>query len=115
MLASIEAQMRRLGKLAHQTARQVTALKTSVEDGHQMVARETDYLAMRSSSPVMTKTEQSLPEWKFFNKESNSIFRNIRVVERWLQGMAYIILVQWCQPFCRKEKGLVSLASRLVQ
>ena len=86
MLASIEARMRRLGKLAHQTARQVAALKSAIQDGHQVEVKEVDYLRMKVSSPVMTKAEQNLPEWKFFNKEATSIFRNIRVVEKWLQG-----------------------------
>ena len=86
MMASIEARMRHLSRLAQQTARQVVALKNTVQEGHPMQVQALDYLAMRTSSPVMTKTEQSLPEWKFFNKEANSIFRNIRVVEKWLQG-----------------------------
>ena len=85
--------MRRLSKTAHQTARQVTALKNSIRDGRQMEVRGVDYLSLRDTSPVVTRSEEKLPEWKFFNKEANSIFRNIRVVEKWLQGMHHDI--QW--------------------
>ena len=52
-----------------------------------MEVRGMDYLSLRDTSPVVTRSEDKLPEWKFFNKEANSIFRNIRVVEKWLQGM----------------------------
>ena len=87
MLASIEARMRRLGKLAHQTARQMTVLKKTIQEGQKMRVEEMDYLTTNISSPVLTRREQNMPEWKFFNKEANSIFRNIRVVEKWLQGI----------------------------
>ena len=86
MMASIEARMRRLSQLAHQTARQATTLKSRVQEGRPMEVGGVDYLSIRGSSPVMTKIEQSLPEWRSFNKEANSIFRNIRIVEKWLQG-----------------------------
>lgn len=86
MMASIEARMRRLSKITHQTARQVTALKNSIQDGHQMEVKGMKYLSLRDTSPVVTRPEHNLPEWKFFNQEANSIFRNMRVVEKWLQG-----------------------------
>ena len=85
-MASIEARMRRLSQLSHQTARQATALKSTVQEGHPMTVQAVDYLSIRGGNPVMNKIEQSLPEWKSFNKEANSIFRNIRIVEKWLQG-----------------------------
>jgi len=86
MMASIEARMRGLSQLAHQTARQATSLKSKVQEGQPMEVKGVDYLSIRGSTPVMTKIEQSLPEWRSFNKEANSIFRNIRIVEKWLQG-----------------------------
>lgn len=90
MMASIEARMRRLSKLAHQTARHVTALKNGIQDGHQMEVKGVYYLSLRDASPVVTRPEHDLPEWKFFNHEASSIFRNMRVVEKWLQGE-----IQW--------------------
>jgi len=92
MMANIEARMRRLSKTAHQTARQASALKKSIAEGCEVEVRGMDYLSLRDSSPVVTKVEQALPEWKSFNKEANSIFRNMRVVEKWLHGK------QMCSP-----------------
>ena len=89
MMASIEARMRRLSRIAHQTARQMTSLKNSIRDGQQVEVRGVDYIRLRDTSPVVTRSEDKLPEWKFFNKEANSIFRNIRVVEKWLHGTLY--------------------------
>lgn len=86
MIANIEARMRRLSRMAHQTARQVTALKRRVQEGYQMEVKVVNYLSLRGTSPVVSREEQKLPEWKSFNKEANSIFRNMRVVEKWLQG-----------------------------
>lgn len=86
MMASIEARMRGLSKLAHQTSQQATTLKSTIQDGHQVEVRSLDYLSLRDTSPVVIKAEEHLPEWKFFNKEASSIFRNIRVVEKWLHG-----------------------------
>ena len=86
MMASIEARMRRLSKMAHQTARQVTALKNSIQQGQQMEVKGMDYLSLRGTSPVVTRPEHNLPEWKAYTQEANSIFRNMRVVEKWLQG-----------------------------
>ena len=92
--------MRRLSKLAHQTARQVTALKNNIQDGHQLEVKGLYYLSLRDASPVVTRPEQNLPEWKFFTQEANSIFRNMRVVEKWLQGEhgwmgPWVSLVGW--------------------
>ena len=86
MIANIESRMRRLSRMAHQTARQVTSLRNSIQEGCQVEVRGVDYLSLRDTSPVVTRAEQHLPEWKSFNKEAHSIFRNIRVVEKWLQG-----------------------------
>ena len=86
MIANIEARMRRLSKLAHQTARQVATLKNRIQEGCQMEVRGVDYLSLRDTSPVVTRAEQHLPEWRSFNKEAHSIFRNMRVVEKWLHG-----------------------------
>ena len=58
MLASIEARMRRLGKMAQTTAQAVSSLRQGATLG----------VADPPSSPVTTLTEQDLPEWKFFNK-----------------------------------------------
>lgn len=103
MLASIEAKMRRLSKLALQTARQVTGLKNTIQSGHQIEVKEMDYLSIRSCNPVVTKEEQNLPEWKFCSKDGNSISRNIRVVEKWLHGKCF-----WRPPEMRAA-GLLAL------
>ncbi len=86
MMASIEARVRQLSRVAQQTARHMTSLKNRIRDGQQVEVSGMDYLSLRDTSPVVTKSEEKLPEWKFFNKEANSIFRNIRVAEKWLQG-----------------------------
>ena len=78
--------MRRLSKLAQQTARRVTALKNDIRDGQQLEVTGMDYLTLRDPSPVVTRPEHNMPEWKAFTQEANSIFRNMRVVEKWLQG-----------------------------
>lgn len=78
--------MRRLSRLTHQTARHVTTLRNSIQEGHRMQVLGLNYLSLRDTSPVVTKPEHNLPEWKFFNQEANSIFRSMRVVEKWLQG-----------------------------
>ena len=83
--------MRRLSRMAHQTARQVTTLKNRLQDGCQLEVRGVDYLSLRDTSPVVTRAEQHLPEWRSYNKEAHSIFRNMRVVEKWLQGETIVI------------------------
>ena len=62
MLASIEARMRRLSKMAQSTAQSVSSLKHTLMAAHYVVVPEPP------SSPSPVPTEQDLPEWKFFNK-----------------------------------------------
>ena len=105
MLASIEARIRRLSKLAHSCSRQLSCLQRSLGDVPGITVHN-----IPPTSPLgsLRGSEQKLPEWRF-NKvymcaavcivddhyptalvavlqEGDSIFRGMRTVEKWLKG-----------------------------
>lgn len=71
MLASIEARMRRLSKMAHAVAIHVSSLKQSLlEVG---VVTEEGYTCFEPFTSSSAAKEQELPKWKFFNKVNSGM------------------------------------------
>ena len=67
MLASIEARMRRLSKVAQGAAVQLSSIKRYLQE--RGVVGDDSHSHIRALSPV---ADQHLPEWKFFNKVKNT-------------------------------------------
>ena len=72
MLASIEARMRRLSKMAQTSAMAFSSLQPSIqqrggaEGGGEEGGRGAELVT--SPGPNSSKREEELPEWKFFSK-----------------------------------------------
>ena len=68
MLASIEARMRRLSKMAHSVAIHVTSLKRSLLLVGAVTTQDHTSFEPFCTNSTTSGSEHSMPEWKFFNK-----------------------------------------------
>ena len=79
MLASIEARMRRLNKMAQNTYLSLSATKQSLPAPDHKTSATPQAQSCASPIPPLDQ-EQQLPEWKFFNKVHVYILVQIRVM-----------------------------------